>query len=164
MENFSPPPPPQTYHKRESFDLSTRHPFILSFVDSIRKNLHECWGLILELKFRIWWDYLCVVSVPLSESSRVMSHPNLTIAVNSKNSCIVSISLFMSHIPDFLKKTSITVIEDPWEPEKFLGIENPTTFRFARKSVLPFLFIFLHFVFFSSAQSGLDKCNLCAYE
>ena len=55
------------YRERKSVALSTFHPFI-SFVDSIRKKLHECLIFILELKSSIWWDYLCIILVHKSKA------------------------------------------------------------------------------------------------
>lgn len=64
--------------------LSSFHPFI-SFVDSVRKKIHECLIFILELKFRIGLNYLCIKLVQKSKAFQLTDGPYLTIPINLKN-------------------------------------------------------------------------------
>lgn len=131
----------QTYQKRNSVALSTIDPFISSFVDSIRKKLHECFVFILELKFRIWWNYLCVILVHMSEAFQVTDGPNLTI--------LKIFILIISVFPIFLTswKRSHHYNGGPrwaWEVPELMELYSPEgcwevcTFVFIH-------FIFLHF-------------------
>ena len=138
-------------------------PFISSFVDSIRKKLHECFVFILELNFRIWWNYLCVILVHTSEAFQVTDGSNLTILINSKNIHIDHFPVF----PIFLTSWKISSHYNgrprwSWEVPELMELSYP------EGCWEVCTFIFIHFIFFTffrpSVQSCLVKYNLCAYK
>lgn len=120
--------------------LSSFHPFI-SFVDSVRKKIHECLIFILELKFRIGWNYLCIKLVQKSKAFQLTDGPYLTIPINLKN---IPIDPF--YFPYFwLPKKRKQLLQ--WKRRMSMR-SLPTTLRVVGKSVCSFLFIFYIFPLF----------------
>lgn len=124
--------------ERKSVALSSFHPFI-SFVDSVRK-LHECLIFILELKSRIWWNYLCIILVQKSKAFQVTDDPYLTILINFKN---IHIDPF--YFPYFwLPKIGIITVEEMDEQKSSYYPEGCWEIC---------MFIFIYFLHFSALPS-----------
>ena len=144
----------KSLQERRSVALSSFHPFI-SFVDSVRKKLHECLIFILELKFRIWWNYLCIKLVHKSKAFQVTDGPYLTILINLKNIPIDPFYFPYFWLPE--KGSNYYSGRDGWAWEVFLlpwGLLGSLCVHF-----------YLFFTFFrSSVQSCLVKYNLRAYK